>query len=49
MERLTEREFYEKLNEIDSDDGHGWLIGHCICAMSGFVLGLSLGYFLGAM
>ena len=43
--KQTESEFYDKLNEID--DGHGWLIGHCICAISGGVVGFVIGYFLG--
>ena len=50
MKNPTERQFYERLNEIDSDDdGSGWLVGHCICAMSGGVVGFLIGYFLGAM
>lgn len=47
MKNPTERQFYERLNEIDSDCW--WLVGHCICAMSGGVVGFLIGYFLGAM
>ena len=45
--KRTESEFYDRLNEIDADDGHGWLIGHLICAISGSVVGFIIGYLVG--
>lgn len=49
MEKQTEQKFYERLNKIDADDDYWWLAGHCICAISGSVVGFLIGYFLGAM
>ena len=47
MEEQTEQQFYERLNEIDDNDTPYWIMAHCICAISGGVVGLIIGYLLG--
>lgn len=45
--RPTEREFYDRLNEIDDDDKGYWLIAYGLMALSGFVVGVVCGYVFG--
>jgi len=47
--KQTEREFYDRCNKIDADDGFGWLMAHCICAIVGGVVGVLVGYFVRAI
>ena len=44
--KQTEREFYDKLNELDSPDTGDWLGRAIICAISGGVVGFILGVFV---
>jgi len=48
MSKKTEQQFYDRLNELD-DDGYGWLVGHCVCAICGGVVGFLIGFFLGRL
>lgn len=43
---MSEKEFYDRCNDIDDDD-KGWLIGLCLAAISGGVVGFIIGYFVG--
>ena len=49
--KQNESEFYDRLNEIDdnNDRDYSWLAAHCICAISGSIVGFIAGYLLGAM
>ena len=46
MKNPTERQFYERLNEIDSEDTGNWLGMAIIFAISGFTVGFIAGYFV---
>ena len=41
----TEREFYDKLNELDEKPS--MIIAYIACAISGFIMGFIIGYFVG--
>ena len=43
-------DFYdEPRTKIDEDSDYSWLLAHCICALSGAVVGFIIGYFVGYM
>ena len=44
--KQTEQEFYDRCNKSDADDGFGWLIAYCICAIFGGVVGFIIGIFV---
>ena len=45
----NEREFYERLNAVEDDNDYSWLVAHCICAISGGVMGFLIGFFVGKL